>query len=248
VALRTKLSKTAGAIKLPAGVLRLAAKNQNQSHPNTNKETTMRVVKAKFRIMPFSAKGIMKKIELIGRECYKSTDKIGPGTAEVFCAKLVARGHLPMFDHAHISVHFTIDRGVSHEVVRHRVAAYAQESTRYCNYSKDKFGKQITFIDIREHCTPEQFDEWLSAAADCERHYFRMLELGAKPEIARSVLMNSTKTGIWCTYDITEWRHFFSLRTADPAHPQMREVTRPLLTEFQKRLPVFFNDIHWDRR
>ena len=203
----------------------------------------MRIVKAKFYIEPFSVTSLMRKLERKARNCYKSEGMICPGSAEKLLAKLIERGHWPMFDHAHISVLFTVDRGITHETVRHRVAAYAQESTRYCNYSKGKFGNQITVIDIRPHTTPEQFDEWLLAMKDAERHYFRMIELGAKPEIARSVLPNSLKSDIWCTYDITEWRHFFSKRTPDTAHPQMREVTRPLLKEFRKRLPLLFSDV-----
>ena len=161
-----------------------------------------------------------------------------------------------MIEHYSLSVRLTIDRGVSHEVVRHRIASYGQESTRYCNYSKEKFGNHITYIDIAggmkldpkiRWLDEEQFtaiyNEWLSACEDAERHYFKMIELGATPQIARSVLNNSTKTEICVTMNMREWRHFFKLRTSVAAPPQMREIAVPLLEEFKKTIPVLFDDI-----
>lgn len=157
---------------------------------------------------------------------------------------LISRGHEAMIEHSSLSVKFIVDRGVSHELVRHRIASFAQESTRYCNYAKDKFGNEITvikplfFID-----DSEQYNEWKYAMYDAERHYFKLLELGATPQEARSTLPNSTKTEITITANYREWRNFFKLRTAKAAHPQMREVTIPLLAELKERLPVIFDDI-----
>lgn len=168
-----------------------------------------------------------------------------------------------MIEHSSLSVMFTVDRGVTHELVRHRIASFAQESTRYCNYSNDKFGNECNFIDLEpgllidtgirslndcgkvDHINKVSMmlEEWRNAMVDAERHYLRMLELGARPQIARSVLPNSTKSDITITANYREWRTFFKLRADTPAHPQMREVTIPLLHELQQKIPVIFEDI-----
>lgn len=158
--------------------------------------------------------------------------------------------------HIDMTVRLTNDRGVSHEEVRHRVASFAQESTRYCNYSKDKFGGEVTYIDIKGgmeydskvHNLPAEiqqqiYDEWVQACIDAERHYNRLIELGATPQIARSVLNNSTKTEICITMNLAEWRHFFKLRCAPTAHPQMREIAIMLLKAFKMLIPHVFEDI-----
>lgn len=161
-----------------------------------------------------------------------------------------------LLTHMDMTVRLTNDRGVSHEEVRHRVASYAQESTRYCNYSKDKFGSEITYIDIsgsmeydsKVHNLPAEiqqkiYDEWVMACIDAENHYHRMIELGATPQIARSVLNNSTKTEICITMNLAEWRHFFKLRCAPAAHPAMREIAIMLLKAFTVLIPHVFDDI-----
>lgn len=216
----------------------------------------MNIVKPSFEIItPINGMEILKTIEAVGRTCYKSEDKITDESCIEFVKDILRRGHEAVIEHYNITVRLTNDRGVSHEEVRHRVASYAQESTRYCNYGKDKFGG-VTYIDIRDgmeldgtvkKLTSEQFEaiyqEWLEACKDAERHYLKMLELGASPQIARSVLNNSTKTEICITMNIREWRHFFKLRTAPAAHPQMREIAISLLKAFKYMLPVLFDDI-----
>lgn len=223
----------------------------------------MNVLNAKTEILPGeSGIDILKKIEQIGRVCYKSEDMITEDSCHTFVAGLIKRGHEAMIEHGLISVKFTVDRGVSHELVRHRVASFAQESTRYCNYSKEKFGGGINVIDIAEGINLDLamqkglsegkltvldimkiVDEWHQACIDAEKHYLRMIELGASPNIARSVLNNSTKTEITVSANPREWRHFFGLRTEHVAHPQMREVTIPLLGQFKENYPVLFDDI-----
>ena len=163
---------------------------------------------------------------------------------EILVKMLISRGHEAMIEHSSLSVNFTVDRGVSHELVRHRIASFAQESTRYCNYSKDKFDNGVTFIK------PFFFEEgtvgyglWLNAMRVAEESYLELLRGGATPQEARSVLPNSTKTEITITANYREWRNFFKLRTAKAAHPQMQEVTRPLLKELKEKLPIIFDDI-----
>lgn len=187
---------------------------------------------------------ILKQIELAGRTAYKSEDKITPDSAMNFVKMIILRGHLSVLEHQFITVRIICDRGVSHEIVRHRLASYTQESTRYCNYTKGKFGSEITVI---EPCFLAQDDEkykvWKQTLEQMEAGYNKLIELGATPQEARSVLPNSLKTEIVMTMNLREWRHFFTLRTSPAAHPQMREIAIPLLKEFQKRIPVIFSGL-----
>jgi thymidylate synthase (FAD) len=201
---------------------------------------------------------LLQQIEKVGRTCYKSEDKITPDSSKKFVSGLIKNGHEAMIEHNAITVRFICDRGVSHEIVRHRIASFGQESTRYCNYSKDKFSNQINAIDITkgieldtkmkdlsQESIKSIIDEWLLAMEDAEKHYMKMIELGATPQIARSVLPTSVKTEIVVTMNLREWRHFFKLRTPVNAHPQMRELAIPLLEDFKKLIPCVFDDINY---
>lgn len=209
----------------------------------------MKIIKAGYEILTAISEGGVEElqhIEKIGRVCYKSEDKITEDgeSAKKFVKMIIDRGHEAMIEHSSLSVKFTVDRGVSHELVRHRIASFAQESTRYCNYSKDKFDNGVTFIKpFFFEDDSERYTAWLSAMDIAERSYLKLLELGATPQEARSILPNSTKTEITITANYREWRNFFKLRTAKAAHPQMREVTIPLLAELKKKLPIVFDDI-----
>ena len=201
-----------------------------------------------------SYEDMLRRIEKIGRVCYKSEERIGEGTAEKFIAGIIKRGHESVIEHGSITVKVTCDRGVTHEIVRHRLASYAQESTRYCNYAKEKFGNQITYIDPVPGFTIENraysveqmeaiMAEWIAACEDAERHYLRLIELGCSPQMARGVLNNATKTEIVVTMNMREWRHFIGLRTSAAAHPQMREIAQEVLRIFREKLPVIVADI-----
>ena len=221
----------------------------------------MNIMRAGFEILtPISHDGIdeLKHIERIGRVCYKSEDRITEDgdSAKKFVKMLIDRGHEAMIEHSSLSVRFTVDRGVSHELVRHRIASFAQESTRYVNYSLDRYGNEINVIHIEKGITLDKkmnnmdantiaavIEEWERAMEDAEKHYMKMIELGATPQIARSVLPSSTKTELVITANYREWRAFFKLRISATAHPQMREITIPLLEELKKRLPVIFDGI-----
>lgn len=319
----------------------------------------MRAIKPFAEIMDIDiGKDVLKKIEWIGRTCYKSTDKITDDSAEKFVAGLIKRGHEAMVEHASfcfeidrpvyfwmkdaiqymsdnlgfksfirfthddrilmsanvrawrdlfrnltawvgipacfkgfikenhvlfpeyqaqifigllghirpvhtydlkkvneflthcdITVRWVVDRGVTHEIVRHRPASFAQESTRYCNYAKDKFGGEITFIipEFFKYGSPE-WVLWKTAMEECENTYMTMMELGVTPEKARSVLPNSLKTELIMTANCAEWIHFFGLRACNitgKAHPQMLEVSRPLLDDFKKTISVIFDDLDY---
>ena len=215
----------------------------------------MQIVKAGYEILDtLNGEEILKKIEYIARKCYKSEDKITEGSAENMVRSLIKRGHEAMLEHFSFTVCFTVDRGVSHEIVRHRVASFAQESTRYCNYGS-KAG-EITVIDpcylkadgedMSLAQWGERYGAWVKACEESEKSYLIMLEDGATPEQARAVLPTSLKTEIVMTANLREWRHFFKLRavgvTGKP-HPQMLEVTIPLLKELQIKIPVVFDDL-----
>lgn len=194
---------------------------------------------------------MLRRVERIGRVCYKSEDRIEEGSAEKFIRGIIRRGHESVIEHGSITVKFICDRGVTHEIVRHRIASYSQESTRYCNYVKEKFGSQITCIDLAtgfrydldDETDRKKYEVWQKAMENAERSYFQMIELGATPQEARSVLPNSLKTEIVMTMNLREWRHFFRLRTSRRAHPQIAEIASALLEEFASRYPVFFGDL-----
>ena len=189
---------------------------------------------------------ILKKIERIGRVCYKSEGNITEDSAERFVKSIIARGHESVLEHVSISVRVICDRGVSHEIVRHRIASYSQESTRFCNYSNDKFGNELTFIKPifnKYNCDAGMYDTFEDTCRFIEKRYFEMLKHGATPQEARSILPNSLKTEIVMTMNLREWRHFFLLRCDKAAHPQTREIANMILEEFRKEIPVVFDDL-----
>lgn len=212
----------------------------------------MKAIKAYTQIYgDVDGQEILQKIERIGRTCYKSENKTTPDSAEKFVTNLIKRGHEAMLEHASITIKFVVDRGISHELVRHRLASFAQESTRYCNYSKDDFGKEITFIipDYLDYKSAG-WDTWKATMQTCEDAYFKLLDIGLMPQEARAVLPNSLKTEVVMTANLREWRNFFKLRAANTtgkAHPQMLEVTRPLLDELKGLIPVVFDDITYKK-
>lgn len=205
----------------------------------------MNIINAGYEIMtPINGSEILKHIEKCGRVCYKSEDKITEDSAQIFCKNIIKRGHEAVLEHYSFTVKFIVDRGVSHEIVRHRLASYCQESTRYCNYSKDKFGTEITVI---KPCfwdkEDKKYSTWINSMKNAEQSYFKAINEGATPQEARSVLPNSLKTEVVMTANLREWRHFLKLRTSQYAHPQIREVAIPLLKELQLKIPILFDDI-----
>jgi thymidylate synthase (FAD) len=206
----------------------------------------MKIIKPSFEIMPFAANELLKNIETYGRICYKSETNITENSADAFIRRIIASGHESVIEHEKITVKIICDRGVSHEIVRHRIASYSQESTRYCNYSKDKFGNELTFIKpcFWNNEDSDEYKLWENLCQQAEDTYNKMTTLGVSPEKARSILPNSLKTEIAVTMNLREWRHFFKLRTSAKAHPQMREIAIPMLEKFKEMLPAIFGDIN----
>ena len=205
----------------------------------------MRIIEPYFEILDeLDGKKMLQKIERIGRVCYKSEDLITEDSAEKFIGNILKRGHESVIEHEKISVKMVCDRGVTHEIVRHRVASYSQESTRYCNYQKDKFGNELTFI--KPVCGKEDSPEytlWKESMQQIEDQYMKLIDMGASAQEARSILPNSLKTEIVVTMNLREWRHFFRLRTASAAHPQIREIAGMVLEEFRRQIPVVFDEL-----
>lgn len=209
---------------------------------------------------------VLKRIERAGRTCYRSGELITEDSAKKFVGAIISKGHDSVIEHEKITVRIICDRGVTHEIVRHRIASYSQESTRYCNYAKDRYRNQIEVIELTEilkettgnqtvlpetqekvEILPEMVEywlnEWFAAMEDAELHYMNMANTGCPAQIARDVLPNSVKTEIVVTMNLREWRHFFKMRTSIAAHPQMREISVPMLAKFRELVPVVFDNI-----
>lgn len=206
----------------------------------------MKIIDSSYKILtPISNRGEaeLHAIEDAARLCYKSSAKT-EAEQHMLISGIIARGHEAMLEHSTLSVLFICDRGISHELVRHRLASFAQESTRWCNYSKDRFGSEITVIRpfMFTKGSPE-YDIWYDSCAMAEESYMDLLDKGVSPQFARSVLPNSLKTEIVVTANYREWRKIFSLRCASDAHPQMRQLMLPLLYEIHDRIPVIFDDL-----
>jgi len=205
----------------------------------------MKIIKPSVVIENQNWSELLRKIETKGRICYKSEGRITDDSAEKFIESIAKRGHMSVLEHSSISVKFIVDRGVSHEIVRHRLASYSQESTRYCNYGHDD---EITVIEpFFFKSSWDKLTHWKIAMIDTETAYLALLKEGANPQEARSVLPNSLKTELWMTANIREWIHFFGLRAAKPAHPQMRQVAIPLLLKLQELLPPIFRSMGYDQ-
>ena len=205
----------------------------------------MRIIEPTVELVEdFDAAAVMKKIERAGRVCYKSESNIKDDSAEKFIRGIIKRGHESVIEHATVSFKIVCDRGVTHELVRHRLASYSQESSRYCDYSAGKFGGELTFI---KPCFWQEDDEnyqlWKDTMAQLEKNYLTLRAKGARPEEARSILPNSLKTEIFVTMNLRELRHFLKLRTAKAAHPQMREVALKIYNILVEKLPAVFDDL-----
>lgn len=209
----------------------------------------MKIVQPSFEILAYTP-DMSKLIERAIRCAYKSEERIEEGSDAKIISHIKSLKHESTLEHGVITVKFVTDRGVTHELVRHRIASFTQESTRYCNYGKGKFGSEITVIQpffFTEHTSNpteiRKFDSWWRACLYAEKEYLTMLELGAKPQEARSVLPNSLKTEIVVTANVREWRKIMELRTSKEAHPQIRQIMCPLLAVFREKWTFLFDDV-----
>ncbi len=203
----------------------------------------MKIIEPSIEVLtpvdPDSIAAMMARLERAGRVCYKSENKITADSAAKFVRGLIARGHLSVIEHESLSVRIICDRGVSHELVRHRLASYSQESTRYVNYKDGLTVVRPCFWEPRSH----EFYLWQTAMLDIEEHYQILIDSGASPQEARCVLPNSLKTEIVMTANLRQWRHILAQRLGAGAHPQMRQIANMILAEFKEILPDVFGDL-----
>lgn len=199
---------------------------------------------------------ILKLIELAGRTCYKSESNITDESATKFCENILKLGHESVIEHASITVRFIANRGFTHELVRHRLASFSQESTRYCNYKGGVTFIIPPWVDVKpgkykppllySAIFPENTDKgillWFGAMGCNENMYLALLNQGWTPQQARGVLPIDLKTEIIMTANIREWRHIFKLRCSRKAHPQMRELMIPLRNELSAKVPILFRE------
>lgn len=230
----------------------------------------MKLIKPKVEILDkLDERDVVGRIATVARTCYKSEDMRTADKAYVLVRRLIDSKHDAMLEFVDITVKFTTDRAIANELVRHRLASYAQESTRYCNYSKDKFGNELTFIipswlnipegdytwwngdwvdmDKLKINLPDNDDAtniWLHNLKNAEYSYIKLIDEGWKPQQARSVLPLCTKTEITMKANLREWRHFFKLRCSTAAHPDMRVLALDLLKQFHEQIPIVFDDLH----
>lgn len=213
----------------------------------------MILIKPSYKILTeIDRPAMLRRIEAAGRTCYKSESKITEDSAADFVRKIIKSGHESVIEHEFISICFVVDRGVSHELVRHRLASFSQESTRYCNYKGGvtfiippwvdiEPGAFLETVDISTLSPIDKF--WFASMLMAQNIYTILLGRGWTPQQARSVLPNSLKTEIVVTANLREWRHIFKLRCDKAAHPQMREIMCPLLDVLKEELPEVFGDI-----
>ena len=219
----------------------------------------MKVIEPSFNVLRIDGEEeIIRLLELAARTCYKSpTSDWLVDAIEFLDNKIMESGHHSVIEHASVTVKVVCDRGVSHEMVRHRIASFSQESTRYCNYSKGKHGSELITIRpffwepnpddcpaVREYKEAQRMD-WFEAMNFAQKIYMRMVERGAPPQEARTVLPNSLKTEVIMTTNLRSWRNFFQQRVAPAAHPQMRQIAQPMLDTFKSRIPLVFDDIKY---
>jgi len=199
----------------------------------------MKLIEQSYEIISLP-ENLLETLEQAGRTCYKSENKITKESSPKFVKMLIDSGHHAMIEFGDIIVKFITNRGVTHEIVRHRLSSFAQESTRYVRYDKSmEFIKPVWF----DECTPYDIDVFKNFLVDAELTYKNLLDLGWRPEQAREVLPNALKTEIVWKANIREWRHIFNLRCSKASHPQIRSLLLPLLKELKEKLPVVFDDI-----
>ena len=205
----------------------------------------MKIIQPSVEVLRYT-EDLTEILEVGGRTCYKSEGLICEGSDVKFIEKLKSFKHESVLEHGAITVRFVTDRGVMAELTRHRMASFSVESTRYCNYSKDKFDNDITVIEpffFTEDAKSGMYSNWKRSCEESETWYLALTKMGASAQEARSVLPNSLKTEIIMTANPREWRHVMNTRSHRDAHPQIRQIMCPLLVEFRKMWPVLFDDV-----
>ena len=207
----------------------------------------MIIVKPLVEVENVDYKRIMQNLERACRTCYRSEDKITEDSYKTLLKNCINRGHESILEHEKITVRLTCDIGVYKDLTRHRHASFSIESTRYCNYGKDKFENQVKFIDpVNIDHNTKLFEEWEKCCSDIEKCYIKMSKDGATPDQMRMILPHSTAANVTMTANIREWKHILELRCTKHAHPAVEQVMIPLLLEFKENMPEIFGNIQFD--
>lgn len=207
----------------------------------------MKIIEPSIEVQNFNGEQIMKNIERACRTCYRSEDKISDESYKTLLKNCITRGHESVMEHEKITVRMICDVGVYKDLTRHRIASFSIESTRYCNYGKDKFDNEIKFIkpcNIDEDSDLYAF--WKHTMERIEMNYLHMVEHKATPDQMRMILPHSTAAEVCMTANIREWRHILDLRTKKMTHPSIRQILIPLLILFKTEMPELFGDIEYD--
>ena len=206
----------------------------------------MKIIKPWIEIERIDGKSIMKNIEKACRTCYRSENLITEESYKNLIKNCLNRGHESILEHEKITIRMCCDIGVYKDLTRHRFGSFSIESTRYCNYGKDKFDNEIKSIEPCNIDKKELFNEWYSACTEIEQRYLKMAELGATPDQMRMILPHSTAAEVVMTANIREWRHILSLRASKMTHPSVQQLMIPLLLYFKRCMPELFEDINYN--
>ena len=206
----------------------------------------MKIIKPKVIVEKYDSKKIMKNLEKACRTCYRSESYITDESYKQLLINCINRGHESILEHEKISIRMICDIGVYKDLTRHRHSSFSIESTRYCNYSKDKFENEIKFIEPCNLDDKKIFNEWYSSCIEIEQRYLKMAELGASPDQVRMILPHSTGAELVMTANIREWKHILTLRTTKFVHPSVQQVMIPLLLHFKETMPEIFGDIEYN--
>lgn len=208
----------------------------------------MKIIEPIVEIENVDYKQIMRNLERACRTCYRSENKITEDSYKTLLKNCITRGHESILEHEKITIRMICDVGVYKDLTRHRIASFSIESTRYCNYGKDKFSNQINFIKpVNIDETSELYKEWKISCEEIEKHYMKMSELGATPDQMRMILPHSTAAQVTMTANIREWKHILALRCTSHTHPAVEQVMIPLLLYFKENMPEIFEDIDYDK-
>ena len=206
----------------------------------------MIIVEPEIQVEKYDGIKIMKNIERACRTCYRSEGLITEDSYKNLLKNCINRGHESILEHEKITIRMVCDIGVYKDLTRHRIASFSIESTRYCNYGKDKFDNQIKFIKPCNIESGEIYAFWANEMQNIEHTYQEMSKLNCTPDQMRMILPHSTAAEVTMTANIREWRHILELRCSKAAHPAIRQLLIPLLLKFKEDIPELFDAIDYD--
>lgn len=208
----------------------------------------MKIIEPELHIQKYDGIQIMKNIEKACRTCYRSEDKITEDSYKKLITNCITRGHESVLEHEKITIQMICDIGVYKDLTRHRIASFSIESTRYCNYSKDKFSSELKFIEpVNIDKESDLYAYWQNTMKRIEMNYIHMADAKATPDQMRMILPHSTAAQVTMTANIREWKHILTLRASKHTHPSIQQLMIPLLLDFKKQMPEIFNVVDYNK-